>query len=182
MRICWCIAPGWPFMGGATMLCVCRRCSCATLVESAATCCVKAAIVGSVESPGTGGVRATDPDALDEGMLEAPEPDAALLPAPDSGDTELAAFDPGAASDDEPAGDFPRDLPVGGGAMVASEEVDADVPSTDASLLCKTLIVASAAANRASSAAYSALDTVASEEAEDFAPAPAADALALSRP
>lgn len=186
MRICWCIALGWPFMG-ETMLCVCRRCNCATLVDSAATCCVSAAIDDSVASEGAGGVRATDPDALDEGMLDAPEPDAAVLPGPaDSGDTALAALVEPRPSADEPEGDLPIALllPVGV-ALVASDADKAVAPSTPASLLCKAAMVASAAANRDSSAVYSALDTTASEEATVLAPATpagAAAAAALSRP
>lgn len=178
------------------MLCVCRRCSWATLVESAATCCVSAAIDASLASDGAGGVRATDPDALDDGMLEAPEafePAAAELPGPD-GDTAFAAFVEPGASADEPDGDLPSaDLPVGAALSEAG-------PSTAASLLCRAAMVASAAANRDSSAEYSALDTVPeAEAAAAFAPvtpagapdaaadaldaaADAPDAPALSRP
>lgn len=162
---------------GDTIDWVCRRCSCATLVESAATCCVSAAIDASLASDGAGGVRATDPDALDDGMLEAPEafePEAAALPGP-GGDTAFAAADPGASADD-PEGDLPSaGLPVGAALSEAG-------PSTTASLLCRAAMVASAAANRDSSAVYSALDTVSeAEPTEAFAPvtpAGAADAAA----
>lgn len=180
MRICWCCTWLWwwrcPFIGaGATMDCVCRRCSWATLVESAATCCVSAARDASLASEeGAGGVRATDPE-----LLEAPEalPDAAAADG-------AFAVEPGASA--EPEGAFPPG---------AEGLVGAALSSTAASLLCRAAIVASAAANRLSSAVYSALDTVASEVfapattagAADAAAAPALDVVApdapaLSRP